>query len=161
MPATANPARAQNAAVFLRRRERRYRRHPARHGHKWRTPECLSAVRRQPRQGKPPRDASVPLKPQMAFEFYRVHINGFAAIAPTRRNGNGHAHVLATEFFFTGGDSAIPANTGIRNDALPPVPRRRGGIFGDERRRRFRHVSRFALRATFAYAHTTSINMIR
>ncbi|KJT21745.1 hypothetical protein SEEHRA36_09157, partial [Salmonella enterica subsp. enterica serovar Heidelberg str. SARA36] len=62
---------------------------------------------------------------------HRVHINGFAAIAPARRNGNGHAHVLATEFFSQAADSAIPA---IQVSAMThsTCAHRRGGFLGDE-----------------------------
>lgn len=52
----------------------------------------------------------------------RIHVDGFAAVAPAGGDGDGDADVLAAEFLFTGGRLGHAGDAGIGNHALHPAP---------------------------------------
>ena len=59
-----------------------------------------------------------PVEAPDGLDGMRVHVHGFAAVAPARGDGDGDGHTLAGEFLRAGGRFGHPADGTVGNDAL-------------------------------------------
>ena len=87
----------------------------------------------------------------------RIHVDGFAAVAPAGGDGDGDADVLAAEFLFTGGRLGHAGDAGIGNHALHPGAAGVAQFLADKRGGGFRHVHGLRFQR-LADPHATTID---
>ncbi len=92
-----------------------------------------------------------------SFRAQRVHIDGFAAVAPARGHGNRQANVRGAELLFAGGGFRHTGDATVGNHAFNGRSTGVTQFFTQQRSRGFRHVHGLLFQR-FAHSHPAAIN---
>ena len=87
----------------------------------------------------------------------RIHVDGFAAVAPARGDGDRHADVLAAELLLTGGGFRHTGDAGVGNHALDLRAAGMTELLANQRGGGFCHIHGLRFQR-LAYPHPTSVN---